>query len=164
MPTSTSCVSSSQPIINDPSLVRHVSDCPGILPAPSPAARRNSSNMPQAVARGAGAGHIADAREGMRSSPTLGGELLIDSIASDVPAPKPISRNAVYRDTFVQQKADVNDRLADLHGCPGALHGHALYLDGPEMRTTAALLGKGWPAERLHVPNNCASDCEIMRA
>jgi hypothetical protein len=58
----------------------------------------------------------------------------------------------------------VNVRLAELHGRPSEKHGHALYLDGPEMRTTAALLQKGWPPERLHVPNCCEHDFKAMQA
>jgi hypothetical protein len=72
--------------------------------------------------------------------------------------------NGVYADKFVYEKEDVNMRLPELHGPPTEKHGHAMYLDGPEMRTTTALLEQGWPPERLHVPNNCASDYAAMQA
>ena len=74
------------------------------------------------------------------------------------PARRRPTRPSGYRDTYVKEKEEVNLRLAELHGHPSENQGHALYLDGPEMRTTTALLQKGWPPERLHVPNCCKPD------
>jgi hypothetical protein len=81
------------------------------------------------------------------------------------PAGLTAERSRGYRDTVEPVKEKVNLRLAELHGDYSSdMHGHALYLDGPEMRTTRALLQKGWPPERLHVPNSCKSDFLAMQA
>jgi hypothetical protein len=75
-------------------------------------------------------------------------------------------RSSGHRDTLAKEKEEVNVRLADLRGCPSENQKHALHLGGSEMRTTTALLQlqKGWPPERLHVPNCCKSDFVAMQA
>ena len=47
--------------------------------------------------------------------------------------------------------------VAALHG-PPRLRTQALYLDGPELRTTRTLLKWGWRAGDLHVPNFSPTD------
>ena len=51
--------------------------------------------------------------------------------------------------------------VAALHGPPGQqfeLQTQALYLDGPELRTTRTLLNWGWRPGDLHVPNFSPTD------
>jgi hypothetical protein len=63
---------------------------------------------------------------------------------------------STYKDTVSKDKEDVNAEIAHLHGPPKSTH--ALYLDGPEMRTTRILLAAGWPSKNLHIPNPNESD------
>lgn len=71
-----------------------------------------------------------------------------------------------YRDSFCAQKHGVNLRLAELHGRHLGIenhHGHAIYLDGSEMRTTEQLREYGWRSDLLHIPNCSNRDFKSMQ-
>ena len=58
------------------------------------------------------------------------------------------------------EKQRVNQRIATLHDAYDLNKhaSHAVYLDGSEMHTTAALVDAGWPPSKLHVPNFAERD------